>query len=191
MKRIEAQFRPRWRPGRVLLATLSVAAVCAVLAVAGALWEWHRVNTLRAQIAQLVEDERAGLRPPVPRVIPPYEASARQFLRERSAGWAPMFRTLENASMIGVTPSAVEFDAADGTARAELNYSDSAALFDYLGRLNEGVAPAAGVARWSLIQTRAQPGGSAGNNGIAGAMTSGGMTGSSASIRSTWLEQSQ
>ena len=33
---------------------------------------------------------------------------------------------------IARTPSAVEFDAADGTARVELNYSDSAALFEYL-----------------------------------------------------------
>lgn len=190
MKRIEAQFKPLSRPGRVVLATLSVLAGCTALAIAGAVWEHHRVLMLRAQIAQLVEDERAGVRPSAPRAIALYEASAQQFLRERSAGWAPMLRTLESGSMIGVTPSSVEFNAADGTARVELSYSDSAALFDYLGRINEGVSPAAGLARWTLVQTRVQPSGSAGTNGMAGAMALVGTPGSSASIRSTWLEAS-
>jgi hypothetical protein len=162
-------------------------AICTVVAVAGAIWEHHRVVALRAQIAQLVEDERAGVRPAVVRPIPPYEASARQFLRERAAGWASMLRTLENASMVGVTPTSLEFDAGDGSVRVELKYSDSAALVDYLGRINEGVSPAPGIARWSLIETRQQP--SAGPpNGSISLVPQSGAGESVALIRSNWLD---
>lgn len=189
MKRIEAQFKPRWRPGRVLLATLIVLALCSVLAVAGAFWERHRVLMLHAQVEQLVEDERTGVRPLVPRPIPAYEASARQFLSERSAGWAPMLRTLENASMMGVTPTSVAFDARDGSARVELSYSDPAALFDYLGRINEGVSPTRGVSRWSLVETRVQQSNRA-PNGINVALPQAGGGESIALIRSTWLDPS-
>jgi len=189
VKRIEAQFRPRRRPGRMLLATLSVLVVFASLAVAGAVLEHHRVVVLRAQIAQLVEDSRTGVLPPTQHPTPLYEASAQQFLRERSAGWASMLRTLENASMMGVTPSSVEFDAVDGTARVELNYSDSTALFDYLGRINEGVSPAQGVARWSLVETRVQPTAGAANGVIPTGQRNSGAE-SIASIRSVWLDPS-
>jgi hypothetical protein len=185
MKRVEAQFRPHWRPGRIALAALATFAVCAALAVGAAAWEHQRVSVLRTQIAQLIEDEHNGVRPPAPLIAPAYDASARQFLRERGAGWASMLRTLESGSMIGVTPSSVEFNAADGSARVELNYSDSTALFDYLGRINEGVSPRHGLARWTLVETRVQPDAGASNGPLPGNARVGGAV---ASIRSSWLD---
>jgi hypothetical protein len=160
MKRIGAQFRTPWRPGPGQLATLTVVAALAGIAIGGIVWEQRRVVALRTKVEQLAEAVAAGTLPSAPRPTPPYDASARQFLRERSAGWAPMLRTLESGAMIGVTPSSVEFNAADGVARVTLNYADSTALLDYLGRINEGVSPGEGLARWTLVETRLQAGAS-------------------------------
>ena len=184
MRRVQAEFRPRWRPGRVVLALLTALAICLLLAIGAAVRSHQRVSALRAQVAQLVVDEADNARPSAPRVVSVYDSSARLFLRERAAGWAPMLRTLENGAMAGVTPSSMEFNATDGSARVELNYSDSAALLDYLTRINEGVSPGGGVARWNLVETRVQP--SARSNALAPA---GGRDGDSiAIIRSTWLD---
>ncbi len=185
MKRVEAQFKPRWRPGRVAWAALAALALCVVLAIGAASWEHRRVANLRAQVAQLVDDERNDVHPLVQPIAPAYDASARQFLHERAAGWAPMLRTLESGSMIGVTPSSVEFNATDGSARVELSYSDSTALFDYLGRINEGVSPSHGLARWTVVETRVQPDAGASNGPLPGTARVGTSV---ASIRSNWLE---
>jgi hypothetical protein len=76
------------------------------------------------------------------------------FLQERGAAWAPMLRTLESGAMVGVTPTSEEFSASDGVARLELGYADSTALLDYLGRINEGVAPGRNTMLWKLSETR-------------------------------------
>ncbi len=188
MRRIEAQFRPHWRPGRVAMAALTTFAVCAGLAVGAAAWEYQRVAALRTRIAQITEDEYNGVRPLAPLVAPAYDASARQFLRERAAGWAPMLRTLESGAMIGVTPSSVEFNAADGWARVELNYSDSTALIEYLGRIDEGVSPAQGIARWSLVETRVLPSTGPSNGSFSSPVPERGTGESVALIRSNWLD---
>ena len=184
MRRVQAEFRPRWRPGRVVLVLLTALGICLLLAIGAAVRSHQRVSALRAQVAQLVADEAGNARPSAPHVVPAYDSSARLFLRERAAGWAPMLRTLENGAMIGVTPSSMEFNATDGSARVELNYSDSTALLDYLTRINEGVSPGGGVARWNLVETRVQP--SARSSALA---PMGGRDGDSiAIIRSTWLD---
>ena len=187
MKRVEAEFRPRWQPGRVVLASLAALGVCLALSIGAAVWSHQRVAALQAQIAQLVDDERNNVRPQAPSVVPAYDASARLFLSERAAGWAPMLRTLENGAMVGVTPTSVEFNATDGSARVELNYSDSTALLDYLARINEGVSPAAGVPRWNLVETRLQPSAGTANPSMQGPMRSGDSV---AIIRSTWIDSS-
>jgi hypothetical protein len=158
MKRVAAQFRSPWRPGKGLLAALALLAMLTLVAVGSVAWEQHRADALRAQVMQLEEAGRAGATPLMLHPTPPYDTSARQFLSERGADWAPMLRTLENGAMLGVTPSAVEFNATDGVARVTLNYAESTALLDYLGRINEGVSPGQGLARWTLMETRMQPG---------------------------------
>ncbi len=187
MRHVEAEFRPRWRPGRVALASLVALGVCVVLSIGAAVWSHQRMATLQAQVAQLVDDERNNLQPQpqAPRIVPGYDASARLFLSERGSGWAPMFRTLESGAMVGVTPTSVEFNATDGSARVELNYSDSTVLLDYLGRINEGVSPAAGVPRWNLVETRTQSSAGTANTSMQGMMRSGDSV---AIIRSTWLD---
>ena len=98
-----------------------------------------------------------------------------------------MLRTLENGAMVGVTPSSIEFDTADGVARVELNYSDSAALFDYLGRINEGVSPNPGIVRWTLVETRVQPEGVVVNSAALDSQHTA-TARSIALIRSTWID---
>ncbi len=182
MKNVHAQFRPRRRLGRPAQAMLLALVVCTAAAVGVAVWQRQRAATLREQVSSLVEQRRTGTVPPPPRPVPAYATSAQLMLRERAAPWASMLRTLESASLIGVTPTVVEFDAADGSARAELNYADSTALVDYLDRANEGVA-SSGVGRWTLAQARVEPGGTAapGTGGVAPASTP-----SVATIQSTW-----
>ncbi len=188
MKRVVAQFRPPWRPGRVLLAALALLTALTLVAVGSAVWQQRRVVALQAQVEQLVEADRTGAMPSAPRPTPPYDASARQFLGERSAGWAPMLRTLESGAMIGVTPASVEFNAADGVARVTLNYADSTALLDYLGRINEGVSPGRGLARWTLVETRMQPGATPNTALTVPGMSQAGAQQSVATIRSVWQE---
>jgi hypothetical protein len=188
MKRVVAQFRPPWRPGRGLLAASAGLSVLAAVGVGGVVWEYRQFVALRAQVAQLVEADRTGAVPAAPRPTPLYDAGARQFLSERSAGWAPMLRTLESGAMIGVTPSAVEFNAADGVARVTLSYDDSSALLGYLGRINEGVSTGEGLARWTLVETRMQPG-ALPNAAPAGAGVPQTVAAQSvATIRSVWQE---
>jgi len=186
MKRVVAQFRSPWRPGRALLAALALLFLLSLVAVAFDVWQQQRGLALLAQVRQLTEADHGGELPPAPRPTPPYDASARQFLKERAAGWAPMLRTLESGAMIGVTPSAVEFNAADGVARVTLNYTDPTALIDYLARINEGVSPGLGLARWTLVETHMQP--AATPNAVAGAfgLTQAATTPSVATIRSVW-----
>lgn len=184
MRRVEAEFCPTWRPGRGMIALLALLGICVALSVGTALWGQWRVTVLKAQIAQLSDDARRQVRTDSPRHVPMYDASARLFLRERDAAWAPMFRTLESGAMVGVTPISVEFNAMEGSARVELNYVDSTALLDYLGRINEGVSSSAGVPRWNLVETRMQPSANSANTSIQNPTRS---SDSLAVIRSNWL----
>lgn len=187
MRHIQAEFRPRWRPGRLALALLGVLGLCTAISIGAAVWTHERATALQAQIVQLADDARNNVRTEVPRFVPPYDASARLFLRERAAGWAPMFRSLERGAMVGVTPTSVEFDATDGSARVELSYADSTALLDYLGRINEGVSPAPGVPRWNLVETRTLSTARDANTSMSSAAR---PENSVAVIRSTWSDES-
>ncbi len=188
MRRVKAQFRPPWRPTRGALAVLGTLSACAVTALGGAAWQYHRVVELRAQVSHLIEAGQTSATPSPPHPASPYDASVRQFLRERGAGWAPMLRTLESGAMVGVTPTSVEFSASDGVARVELSYSDSLTLSDYLGRINEGVAPGVQLMRWTLLQTRALPSGNQSPAATAAGVTPFIATQSVATIRSAWQD---
>ena len=177
MRRVRAQFNPPYRPSRRTMMGLLVLGIAGTASVGNAVWQRHRESVLVRELAEL---EEAGRRPPPrPAVLPPppYQLSAEQMLRERAAPWAPMLRTLESGAVLGVTPTRVDFNAADGSAHVELEYTDPAALFDYLERINEGAPPGQIGGRWLLVQTRSQ------SNGQPG-------TPSGASNRSTALVQS-
>jgi hypothetical protein len=182
MKPVKAQFRPVARPGAWHIALLVLLALLLVAAVAAAAWQRWRVESLRRELSVAEERRSAGQAAPPPRPEPPYASSAREMLHERAAAWAPMLRTLENAAVIGVTPTRVEFNAADGSARVELVYSDPNALFEYLEMINEGVSPK-GDAKWKVVQIRADTG--------AGGQQRGPLSGNQSSaavaeIRSVW-----
>lgn len=157
MRRVEAQLKPVWRPTHIALGALAFLALATVVAVGVVVWEHGRVASLQTRIAQLTADRSASSPRIASRPALPYDASARQFLRERAAGWAPMLRTLESAAVVGVTPTSVEFNAQDGVARVQLDYVNSSALMDYLSRINEGVSP--NGPRWTLEETHEQAGG--------------------------------
>lgn len=156
MIHIDAQFKRPWQPGRWHLVALGMLGFGALAAVGADVWLQQRLAALRVKVAQLSDADRGVALPAAPRPPAAYDTSARQFLSERSAPWAPMLRTLESGAMIGVTPSAVEFNAADGVARVTLNYADPAALIDYLDRINEGVSPEGSLAPWTLVETHLQ-----------------------------------
>ena len=186
MRPINAQFRQPWRPSRGALAGLSALLACTVASVAGAAWERRHVVDLQTQESRLIEADRTDDTLSPARPAPPYEASARQLVRERGAAWAPMLRTLESGAMVGVTPTSVEFDASDEVARVELSYSDSTMLSGYLARINEGVVPEPGRMRWTLVQTREQPAASQKSDATAMGTAPSRANPSAATIRSNW-----
>lgn len=183
MRSVHAQFRPRRRPGRRSWIAIAVLAA-AVAGLAGtAAWHARHARALGERLAALAAQRRlAAERTPV-RPDPPYGDSARLFLRAREAAWAPALRTLESAAMVGVTPVRVEFDAADGTARVQLEYRDADALHDYLSRVDEGLPPSSAVGRWALLEAQAvasPPPGAPGGTAAAGAGAG------VATIRASW-----
>ena len=156
MKRVHARCGSQRRPVRRTWIAIAVLAVGIAGLAGSAVWQARRVHDLGGQLAALADQRRAAAQAAPPHPDPPYGDSARLFLRAREAAWAPALRSLESAAMLGVTPTRVEFDAAEGTARAELVYDNAQSLHDYLSRLNDGLPVSSRVGQWTLLETHAQ-----------------------------------
>jgi len=189
MKPVRAEFRPASPPGRRAVIAVVLLALAASAALGSAQWQRLQARALRAHLVDLEDERRSGRLQPPPRPPAVYAESAEAFLREREAAWASMLRSLENAAMVGVTPTLVDFDALDGSARVDLAYTDPAALFDYIGRLNEGLPPSETLGRWSLVQLHVTPavnGTAAVGVPVAPNVSTMGSGPATASIRSDW-----
>jgi len=157
MKAVDAQLLSTRRASRAVWITMGALTVCALLAGGAALWQAARVGGLRQEMATLAASLQANRDTVPPQPDPVYADSARLFLRERGAAWAPALRSLEGAAMVGVTPVRVEFGAQEGNARVELEYHDATALYEYLSRLNDGLSPSQSIGRWSLSEASMEP----------------------------------
>jgi hypothetical protein len=156
MKRIDARFDQPSRPGRA--AWLMVAAL-AVAAVGACAWAWAARADLMAAQARLtdltrVQQETADAETKRPAVVPPYDSSARQMLKERLTPWPAALTAIENVAMAGVTVTSIEASASEGKVLLEVNFSDHAKLLEYVDALNAGLEPSVEGWRWAIRQTQ-------------------------------------
>jgi hypothetical protein len=182
MRGVRAQFGPGRVPGRGAWIALGVLAAGTTVLGAVAAWQVRRSHELAQRLDAVVDARRIAAQQVPVRPEPPYGDSARLFLRARDAAWAPALRSLESGTMVGIVPVRVDFDAAEGTARVELEYRDADVLHDYLARINEGQPPSNPTGRWTLLETHAQ----ANPSSPAGALSPAAGSGGLATIRANW-----
>jgi hypothetical protein len=159
MKAVSADFKPSSRPGWPLwvLAFLVASAASASTVL------WWRQNQELTQLQTLLQTKKAQRQvqvtpPPALAIAPkPYDRSAREMLAERQAPWPDALAVLESAAQVGVTPRAVDFNAAEGAVRVELVVNDPTRLLKYIEALNAGVDKDPKELRWSLLQTQLEP----------------------------------
>ncbi len=156
MKRIDARFDEPPRPGRKAWAMVMMFAL---LAAGTMTWAWLERAELAAKKAQLgaftrLQHETAGAHARRPAIVPPYDASARQMLKERQMPWPAALTAIENVAMVGVTATAIEFAGGDGTVQLEVAFAEHAKLLEYVDALNAGLEPSAQGWRWAIRQTQ-------------------------------------
>jgi hypothetical protein len=160
MKAVSADFSSPPQPPRWAWALL-VLALAAAGALAVSAWQ-ARQALGQAQMAQqqrveaALADAKAG--EPVPQAAPAYEASALQFLAERSAPWPQALRVLENVQVPGVQVQALDHGSADQLVRVEVTAPGHAAAVEFLMALNAGVEGRCGDVQWVLARSIAAEG---------------------------------
>jgi hypothetical protein len=146
---VEQRGTPRWWWG------LIAAALC----VAAVLW-WdaaqssRHADELRAQAAARSKAELDSLRTPrgVATLPKPYDASAREFLRQHETPWPQLLGAIESVDVPGVRFISVEYVAAEPHARVEIKVPQQATVVEIVNGLNAGL-PEMGLAwRWSVVR---------------------------------------
>lgn len=160
MKPLTVEFLPPrrlpswvWYAGSALLFT-----------VAGqqGLQTWRAAQQLKAtqgEIAALqakLEQARQAQREAQERLQkePPYAKDAAAIAKVAAFPLERVFASIESARVQGVRITALDVAPADGTARAEIEFSDYEALSRYLEALNAGEP----VPRWTLVRTQSAGG---------------------------------
>jgi hypothetical protein len=158
MKPVAADFKPAAVPSWPLW---SLAAACVVAACASGLWARHHRHELQAlqtelQRSMAQQAAQALPAPPDPVGPKPYDRSLREMLTERASPWPDALASLEALAWQGVTPRALELNAADGAIRVELTVTEPARLLKFLDALNAGADKNANDLVWNLQQTQSE-----------------------------------
>lgn len=155
MRRVEAEFATPSRPGRwhwavaiVLAALTAVQGTRAVMARLELRDLQRDVRSLQAQIA-------AAHAAPASAPIPPYDASAREMLRERDTAWIETLTALESVGIPGVVVTSINMPASGSPITVQLTVSDYRTLMEYVTALN-GPTVESGALRFDLQQARAE-----------------------------------
>lgn len=156
MKRIDARFD---EPPRASHKAWTMVAMLAMLAVGAITWAWLERTELAAKKAHLdaltrLQHETADAHARRPTIVPFYDASARQMLKERQMPWPAALTAIENVAMVGVTATAIEFATGDGTVQLEVAFAEHAKLLEYVDALNAGLESSAQGWRWAIRQTQ-------------------------------------
>jgi hypothetical protein len=107
-----------------------------------------KVSELRLKIERV---ERAHQRAHAEQAIePPYAKDAAAIAKVAAFPVEQVFASIESAQVSGVRLTSLDVSATGGTARVELEFSDSAALSNYLAAINAGEEQP----RWRLVQAR-------------------------------------
>jgi hypothetical protein len=157
MKSVVADFKPAAVPSWSLWL---VAAACVVVACASALSAWRQKQYMLAVQAEFqrsssLQAAQAQPAPSNPVGPKPHDRSLREMLIERASPWPDALASLEALALQGVTPRALELNAAEGAIRVELTVTEPARLLKYLDALNAGADKNANELIWSLQQTQA------------------------------------
>ena len=131
------------------------------LVAVGALgWAWYenlrandaqrRLESAR-QLAVNAERARPFAAPPPPA---PYDASAREMLRERSTPWPMVLRSLEVTAMVGITVRSIDMNASEAIVRVEVDFNNHKTLLEYLDSLNAGLPGGGPAWHWVLVHAQ-------------------------------------
>ncbi len=160
MKRVAVDWKEPSRPP--WWAWLPVLALAVAAMVYGA-----RAYSLRQELAaaqarlKLAQDDAQPkpARELAALPVPPYDASARQFLKERQAIWPQALRALENLPMRGLMVQMIDFNGAEDSVRVEVNAPDHATVATLVRELNVGNSGLANDLHWSLARSQANANG--------------------------------
>lgn len=156
MKALKVNFAPRWRVPRWIWGVLiALMTMIATDQIRRGLHNAPRARALRLEVDALAaqldglarahDEARARLQ-----VQPPYAKDALDIAKTASFGLPKVLGSLEEAQVEGVRVTAVEASAADGTVKAELEFSAHEGLLRYLEEINAGEPRR----RWSLVQAQ-------------------------------------
>jgi hypothetical protein len=160
MKRVEADFRPRRIPSR-LLWLLAAASVAAGVVATGFAWKQQlALQGAQAALQALRQaQQEASLAATALPVTKVYDKSAREMLHERALRWAEALRALEATTMEGVVLKSFEANAADRVIRVEIVTKDHATVAEYLNALSAGSQPDGPDLQWKVLRTSSDIGG--------------------------------
>ncbi len=154
MKPADVDFSSPSQPPPSVWLLLMAAGSCACALAFGA-WQARRALSMAEATQVLQAAALAEPRPAVPALSPPpaYNASARQWLGERSAAWPHALRALENVQIVGVQVQSVEQGSADRLIRVEVTAPGHAAAVEFLSALNQGAQGHSGELQWVLARS--------------------------------------
>ena len=157
MKRVTAEFATPSRPGRWHWAALAALALLSMGLTARAVMTHLELRDLQRDIQSLQAQIAVAQQSPASAPTPPYDASAREMLRERDPVWIETLKALEAVGMPGVTVTAINMPAPGSPVTIQLTATDYRTVLEYLAALN-GPAVEPGSLRFDLQQARSEGG---------------------------------
>ncbi len=169
MKPLKVDFAPRRRAPASLWLSITLIALGVSAQQGWQAWQAReRLQSAKAQVARLIEQQdqaqrarRAAESRPV--VEPPYARDLAALSKAAAFPLAAVFASVEAARVPGVRVTALEASPAEGTVRAELEFSDLDALGRYVGELNAGEPKP----RWTLQGAKTGAAGAPGTASVA------------------------
>lgn len=168
MKALKVDFTPKRRLPAWTWALPSALFLALAVHQGWMGWTMHRqaakaeaeATRLAAQLEQVLQARRG--RADVVKPEPPYAKDAAAVASLAAFPLGTVLTSVESTRVEGVKVTALEISAAEKSVRADLEFTDQAALMRYLDQINAGEPKP----RWTLIQAQATGPGGAGTAAI-------------------------
>lgn len=152
MRPFDLQFGPRPLLGRAWAIGLALVGCVAVLAALHAAYRHEELRRVDDEVQaaaseKLLKESAASSNLTAAR----RNAEASSAQRARSRRWALALDDLERVAMVGVTPTALDFDATADSVRVEVSFRSYPTLLEYVAGLNASPAALA----WSMTGAEA------------------------------------
>lgn len=155
MKRVNAEFASPSRPGRLIRGILVAFAMLSIGLAVRAVLVHLELRDMQRDIQSLQAQIEAARQSPAGTPVSPYDASAREMLRERDPTWMETLTALESVDMPGITVTAITMPATEGLVTVQLTVSEYRTLLEYMTALN-GPTVEPGALRFHLQQARSE-----------------------------------